>query len=239
MPKMNLRLVNKQEISSQVFLNTFSTNAEFEYVPGQFLSFKVEDKTFRSYSIVEVATKSSYFNSDALKPTSGTKLISFIVNTKQAGPGSKLMQDSPINTEVEVIGPAGRFRQQDNNLKKIFVCTGTGLAPFVPMIKELFSKNPKQNITIYFGAKTNQNVFVDKLFTPEEMEKIKLVVCLSSETLVKGTRSGFVNAAILEDIKNYTEPEFYVCGNPVMVESVRILLEEKGADKVYLEKYTL
>jgi Na+-transporting NADH:ubiquinone oxidoreductase subunit F len=239
MPKMNLKLVNKQEISSQVFLNTFSTKGEFEYVPGQFLSFKVEDKTFRSYSIVEVATKSSYFNSEELNLESGTKFISFVVNTKQAGPGSKLMQDSPINTEVEAIGPAGRFRQQDTNLNKIFVCTGTGLAPFVPMIKELFAKHDSTSITIYFGAKTNQDVFVDKLFTAEELLKIKLIVCLSSESGVKDTRSGFVNSAILEDVKNYTEPEFYLCGNPAMVESVKLLLEEKGADKIYLEKYTL
>jgi NAD(P)H-flavin reductase len=239
MPKMNLKLVNKQEISSQVFLNTFSTNSEFEYIPGQFLSFKVEDKTFRSYSIVEVATKSSYFNSDELNLESETKFISFVVNTKQSGPGSKLMQDSPINTEVEAIGPAGRFKQQDTNLNKIFVCTGTGLAPFVPMIKELFTKYNTSTITIYFGAKTSQDVFVDKLFSPQELQKIKLIVCLSSELGLKGTRSGFVNAAILEDVKSYTEPEFYLCGNPVMVESVKLLLEEKGADKIYLEKYTL
>lgn len=236
---MNLKLVNKQEISSQVFLNTFSTNTDFEYTPGQFLSFKVEDKTFRSYSIVEVTTKSSYFNSDELNLESGTKFISFLVNTKQAGPGSKLMQDSPINTEVEAIGPAGRFKQQDTNLNKIFVCTGTGLAPFVPMIKELFAKNVTTSITIYFGAKTSQDVFVDKLFTPQELQKIKVIVCLSAESGVNDTRSGFVNAAISEDVKNYTEPEFYLSGNPAMVESVQILLEEKGVDKIYLEKYTL
>lgn len=256
MPKLQLKLVDRKLIGDCVYLVTFRSAENFEYKPGQFLSFKIEEKVFRSYSVVEASQKSSYFNSP--QDNLG-KFISFIVNTKSGGHGSKLMQDSKINTLVEAIGPAGRFHLQDTNFPKVFVCTGTGLAPFVPMIRQLLSKDDIGNseslqpeivnvsgdkktmsaINIYFGAKTSQDQFIDKLFTKEELDQLDIFVSLSSEEPENGEYKGFVNEALLKNITDYKAAEFYLCGNPAMIESVKAMLEEHNADKVYLEKYTL
>ena len=256
MPKLQLKLVDRKLIGDCVYLVTFHSAENFEYKPGQFLSFKVEEKVFRSYSIVEASQTSSYSNSSEEKVG---RFISFIVNTKSGGYGSKLMQDAKIDTLVEAVGPAGRFQLQNTDFPKVFVCTGTGLAPFVPMIKQLLysgdQSNPitpdletadgntenkaKPRIDIYFGAKTSQDKFIDKLFTKEELDQLNTFVSLSNEEPKNGEYKGFVNEALLKNITDYKAAEFYLCGNPVMVESVKAMLEEHQADKVYLEKYTL
>ena len=55
----------------------------------------------------------------------------------------------------------------------------------------------------------------------------------------EGEYKGFVNQAMLETIQDFSKPEFYLCGNPLMVESVRLMLEEQKAKKVFFEKYSL
>lgn len=240
MPKLNLKIVNRQLIGDKVFLVTFYSKEDFAYNPGQFLSFKVADKTFRSYSIVEVSEKSSFFDSSKIDPTNvHGRFISFIVNTNQSGPGSVLMESSSINFEVEAVGPAGRFEMQNSSDKKIFVCTGTGLAPFVPMIRMLLKNPNPPKMDLYFGAKNSVDKFFNKLFSSDELQKIKIYTSLSIGEPKEGEYKGFVNQAMLETIQDFSKPEFYLCGNPLMVESVRLMLEEQKAKKVFFEKYSL
>ncbi len=239
MPKLQLKLVDRQLVGDQVYLIIFHTQQSFAYKPGQFLSFKIAEGVVRSYSILELSKQSSFFNSSNISSHSDSSFISFIINTKQSGLGSSFMEQSAIGTEIEAIGPAGRFSMQDTPLNKVFVCTGTGLAPFVPMIKVLLSNKVPCKIDLYFGAKTSKDKFIDRFFSQEELSKISVYTSLSAEEPGIGEYKGFVNDAISSNIEEFKTQEFYLCGNPLMVESVRNMLEERGADKIYLEKYSL
>lgn len=245
MPKLKLKLVNRQMVGDRVYLLSFYSDLAISFKPGQFLSFKIADGVLRSYSILDLSNPSPFFDSSVItsdNQNTQTKLdgsfISFIVNTRQAGVGSTFMEQAEIGFEVEAIGPAGRFGLEENNLDKVFVCTGTGLAPFIPMIKQVLARPEHGRIDLYFGVKNSKDKFVNQFFSESELSKINTYISLSSEEPGLGEYKGFVNEAILANIQSFDKQEFYLCGNPLMIDSVKNLLELNQADKIYFEKYS-
>jgi len=242
MPKLKLKLVDRQMVGDRVYLVSFYSDLAVSFKPGQFLSFKIADGVLRSYSILDISNPSPFFSSTPLVAT-GNKtedgsFISFIINTRQEGIGSTFMEQTEIGFEVEAIGPAGRFGLQDNNLDKVFVCTGTGLAPFIPMIKQILTIPEHGKIDLYFGVKNSKDKFVNRFFSESELSKINTYISLSAEQPGLGEYKGFVNEAILANIHSFNKQEFYLCGNPLMIDSVKNLLELNQADKIYFEKYS-
>ena len=92
--------------------------------PGQFCSIRVAEGFFRAYSIA-----SDYKNFSEYK---------FLVSIAHEGIGANFFRNIKLGDEIDFLGPNGHFFIQNpiaDNL--IFCATGTGIAPFIPMIQFL------------------------------------------------------------------------------------------------------
>ena len=228
MPKQIFNLKTSKEIVPQIFATTFlapKTNT----IAGQFVTFEVAPKEYRSYSIVSNADENDQ------------SLIEFMVNTRPNGVGSKWFANP--SATIFTIGPSGSFRLQNTDLPKVFVATSTGLAPFVYMLSELFAKDPNAVATVYFGCVTNAYNITDLYL--EQFEKypnFSYKICTDEECHLNPEHEKFycgrVTGAIQEQIQDFANTEFYVCGNPFMVDAVVQMLEEKAVTDIYTEKFS-
>ena len=228
MPKQIFNLEKSQEIVPQIFATTFKTK-KIVTVAGQFITFEVAPKEYRSYSLVS--------NTDLGEES----LLEFMVNTRPNGVGSKWF--SSPQTTISAIGPSGQFRLQNTDLPKVFVATSTGLAPFVYMLKELFAKNPDAVATVYFGCLSNKYNITDLYIQQfEKYPNFDYRVCTDEECELNPTNGkyycGRVTGAMGEQIANFENTEFYICGNPFMVDAVVQMLEEKAVSNIYTEKFS-
>ena len=218
-----IKITSKVELHPLTYLFKFETQQKMDWQPGQFLVLQIEPRIFRSYSIVNIHENE----------------LTLLIDCKIGGPASKFFEASQIGTELNIVGkPLGKFVIQPNDKHKIFVATGTGLAPFIPMIA-----SGTQPMSLFFGARFATDDYCKNLLLQFKANhpNLSLFRCLSQEDSnpAESIYKGRVTSIIPNEIKDYSDKEFYLCGNPAMVNEVTEILLSKGVSKDFIitEKY--
>lgn len=223
-----LTIITKEEFLPGVYLFVLRLSAPVSFFPGQHVVLQIEPKVFRSYSLIAVDEET----------------ITLLIDVRIGGPASKFFEASKEGTTLNLIGkPLGRFIVHDTGKPKIFVATGTGVAPFVPMIKATLDKDPKADVKLYFGARTLEDDYCDRLFDGylgEKYPHFEIIHCISKPDgdLPENYRHGRVTKIVPEHHEDCRTQEFYLCGNPQMVDDIQVVLKQNGADEnLFMEKY--
>lgn len=146
--------------------------------------------------------------------------------------------------EVNLNGPYGDFYyHEDNGGDMLMVAAGTGMAPIISILNHMRDNDIKRKARFFFGAKTTEDLFIlDEL---EQFEKdlhdFKFMPTLSRVTDDMNWTGdvGRVNNSIekyVDQDGNYTA---YLCGSPVMIESIIESLTAKGIplENIYYDKF--
>jgi NAD(P)H-flavin reductase len=248
MPKHNLVLKSNLNISEKTQFATFFCKDKVDSKPGKFFSIEVEPGQRRAYSVVECSpTSPSFFSETKLLPkTEPGTYVSFLVSCKAGGHGSKFFENSKPGIEVSAVGPAGSFGLIESDRAKIFVATGTGLAPFVGMISQVLDGDNQAEVYLFFAVWTKPDDYA-KLFFEKYSDqgkypnfKIYTVVDRFEESdLEEFVKGGRVTTVIPEMISNLPDYDYYLCGHPAMVSSMEevLLSYEVSKDQIKKEKF--
>ncbi len=136
--------------------NNISFNA------GQFFSIGIPDILInREYSVCS-GEKDDY--------------LEFLIREISDGILSKKLRELKKGNEVKVLGPYGNFylKKMDYNKKYIFIASGTGISPFMSLIKTY----PDLNYKIYHGIRFHEDSIEElnnenyiKFITREKIKK--------------------------------------------------------------------
>ena len=91
--------------------------------------------------------------------------ITFLIKLTDLGRGARLLRDIEIGAYIRIRGIFGRFVLQNTPNPKVFIATGTGLAPIYNMIRSLPQDTKKP---LYFTVATE-----DELFYVDELKNIE------------------------------------------------------------------
>lgn len=182
------------------------------FAPGQFARLEVARGTWRDYSIVAIQDEE----------------VRFLVSTRTGGPGSRFVATTVPGTPVVVELPLGRFTTTGSGRRRVFVATGTGLAPLLPMM----AAGDGSGDTLLFGCR----------FLAEDLTQLvsdplpSTIRCITGEQ-VDGARQGRVTEALAELDLDPENTEFHLCGSAAMVADAATLLARRGARFVFSEPY--
>jgi ferredoxin/flavodoxin---NADP+ reductase len=145
-----------------------------------------------------------------------------------------------VGHEMRMIGPKGKFMlQPDDERMHVFISTGTGIAPFISMMRTLLEDGrPRPAIVLHGVSYVSDLGYGDLLQAWQASGEypVTYVPTVSRPTETPnagwGGRIGRVEANILPvcDELGLT-PEnsvMYICGNPEMIVSAEALLLERG-----------
>lgn len=199
-------IVEKRKLSDTVMeIRLKSTQNNF--VPGQYITVRFKDDIGyfnRAYSIVEFKDG----------------MLTLCVTLLNGGRGSSFFVNYDVGDEVEVTEPKGGFCLQDNDNPKVFVGTGTGLAPLISLMESC----PEVKKTLYFGQRTEKELFyLDRLAA---IPNLDVHVCLD---FADDDWTGF-RGRVTDDFVNYPlarDTEVYTCGSDPMMEGLRGILKKK------------
>lgn len=217
--KNDCEIVEKKKIIENVFIITYKFVEGFQWEPGQFVGITINKSYRRSYSIFS-------YSKD---------LITFLIDTKPGGIASQFFEEVKLGEKNQILGPYGKFTLNDNPMRKVLICTGTGIAPFIPMIKKYSDKD----FLVLFGVRKNEDDYGFKFI--KECKNVTYIRCVSREEpsdsfehiSFKGRVTDWLNMNNLDNVNS----EYYICGNPNMVSDVNNLLNKKGIENIYVEKY--
>ncbi|MCS7317920.1 MAG: FAD-dependent oxidoreductase [Candidatus Dojkabacteria bacterium] len=236
--RWDARLIRKEYLTDKVIYFEFTCIPNFSFQPGQFVTIKVPNRNIpRAYSIVSV--NSTY--------------ISFLIDISPQGINSKYFESMNINDTVEIAGPYGLFMLKNNNKPKIFLCTSTGIAPFLPMFYKIFEeKKSSYDVTLCFGTRFNRHDFVYAFIKQYfNYSSFKYYRCVSREdrntfdpknlnvNFFAGRITNLLPILKNKNIEQFLHSEFYICGSNEIVESIKNTLLDLSVlkENIFFEKY--
>jgi len=198
---------------------------EINFKPGQYIQILTpkykgnREEIYRAYSI-------------ASAPSDMKSLELFIGYIPNGICTTYIHQHLTLDKKLTIVGPYGDFFYQHGDKEMVMVAIGTGMAPIMSILKYMRDEKIDRKVTFYFGARTREDLYMmDELKQLEkELPNFELITCLSRPTEVcdwEGEK-GRVTNLIEKYLSNGPECEAYLCGSPVMIDSVTPILKEKG-----------
>jgi len=196
-------------------------------------------KSFRLEPAVNIDYKAGQFLSVILKKDSNLKRYLSISSsptekchiefTKKLTNSdfSKSLNELKAGDTVEVQYPMGNFTLKEGLSKIAFISGGIGITPIRSIAKYVVDNNMGVDmILVYANRSIKDIVFKDDFdYMQKVYPKLKVshVLC-EAEPGFKCT-IGLINAAIIKnEVSDYSERKFYLCGPPAMVESMKKIL---------------
>lgn len=143
---------------------------------------------------------------------------------------SKALDSLKPGNMVKIKYPYGNFTFGGEYPKIAFLSGGIGITPIRSICKYAVDKKIKTNIILLYGNRTIGDIAFNEDFSKMQKEypDLKVVHILSGAETGWTGRAGHINKIVIEEeIPDYIERKFYLCGPPAMVESMKkILLDE-------------
>ena len=190
------KVISIREISKTAFVLRLERN-NFDFIPGQCANIGIPKMAInREYSIYSGI---------------GDKYLEFLIKEVKNGVVSTSLKKSVKGDFLTIDGAYGLFTIIDMNKKYVFVCTGTGIAPFHSIIKSY----PNLKYTVLHGIREKSEEYDKKDYK-------NYISCISKE-----------DTRVTDYLKNNkidTESIYYLCGNSSMINDVYDILREKGVN---------
>lgn len=213
------RVKEKNMLNRDVLEVTFETD-NFSCKPGQYISLQASDlvwKFSRSYSIA-TSTQNSF--------TLNVKLL-------HKGRGSNFLKKLKNGDNIRFLWPLGNFYLKDTKNKKVFIATGTGLAPMIAMLEACPKEIEK---VVLFWVRYEEDIYYKEKL--EQYKNTKVIIKVS-----KPSKSYAWDVWRVTDSLNMIgkDDEVYICWNPEMVQSVQTKLSEMWHNKnfIFNESFTI
>jgi NAD(P)H-flavin reductase/ferredoxin len=209
-------VVNVQEASRETMTLTLETQGPFAFLPGQYVNISPHPGLERSFSMANAP--------DA------TTLV-FHIALRSDGKFCNWLRAAPPGATVQLSPARGTFFLRDDLRPKVMVAGGTGLAPFLAMLRSLAAGSGPQrsaSVTLLVGARSERHLFEKAALDALRVELPGLDVRYACDEVAEGspTRQGRVTD-MLGEIELDRAATVYVCGPPPMVEAARQALKSR------------
>ena len=215
--KQRVVLERKTALTESIWELQFRLERPIDFVPGQFARILVGEWEWRDYSIAAV---------DGLE-------VTFLISNRTGGHGSEFVNSVLPGEHTEMELPLGGYALAKNRHRKVFIATGTGLAPYLPMFRQLERDGAAESAELYFGCRTR----ADDITANFAAYLPRTTSCISREAPGASGFKGRVSEAVARMPFDPGTTDFYLCGSAAMVADCRSILERAGALHLHAEAY--
>ena len=216
------RVAKKEQLSHDVIALHLQLPASerLQFLAGQYIEFILKDGKRRAFSIANAPHDSDFLQLH-IRVIPGGVFSAYVAD--------ELQEKAILRLEA----PFGNFFLREDSQKPIiFVAGGTGFAPVKGIIEHMLHHNINRDIILYRGARVLDDLYMNELcekwaeFTPH----LTYIPVLSEplETDNWQGRTGLVHQAVLDDHKDLSGFQAYVCGAPGMCEVAHTSFVQQG-----------
>jgi CDP-4-dehydro-6-deoxyglucose reductase, E3 len=201
-------------------------DAAVRWRAGQFISVNVGEQPdgtpiLRSYSL-------------ASRPSPEAR-VRLVVKLLPHGPASDWFRTLRPGSRVRFTGPMGFFvLELMHHGDVVLGATGTGIAPFLPMIEELLERGEPGRIHLFWGLREESDLFWQReiaALVDRGAGRLEATVMLSRGGDSWSGARGRINPPVYQLLPSLNRPTFYLCGNGAMIRDVKAGLVERGVDR--------
>lgn len=144
---------------------------------------------------------------------------------------SKALNELRIGQLYPIRMPLGKFIFEGQFEKAAFLSGGIGITPIRSICKFATDKKLTSSLILLYSSRTPEYLIFRHDFSlmQKENKNLKIVYTLTDcNEKVPECRMGYINEDMIkEEIPDYKERKFFICGPPAMVEAMRAMLTDK------------
>ena len=207
---IDARVFRLQKLADDVMLVhlRFPAGIRAKFKAGQHLNLILENGERRDFSMANAPRESDAAQLN-IRHVPGGAFTTYVFERLKRGDHLK----------VEI--PFGDFVLRESNKPILFVAGSTGFAPIRSMIEDMFIKNIRRDMTLYWGARQRGGLYSELPHKWAKQNPHFKYVPVISDTPEPGIRHNLVHKAVLEDHPSLAGFQAYVCGVPVMTQAAK------------------
>jgi all-trans-retinol 13,14-reductase len=210
-----VKLLKKKYITDTTIELTFEKPTGFSHVPGQYAIVRLNnpkqtelDLPFRSLSIV----------SHPDEPT-----LRFAMRISNSSFKLSCLQMS-VGEQATIFGPTGQFVLNPVSQRIVFLISGIGITPVIPMLKELERTQFKGNVYLFYSNKTLSSKAYNN-------ELDRLAIDGYTYRPVITTIESRINADLLKTyLSDMQSHDYFLVGTSEFILAMTALLKTEGVD---------
>jgi CDP-4-dehydro-6-deoxyglucose reductase len=233
--KMPSRVASVTKAAPDVAIITLQlpANEALAYRAGQYIEFMLKDGKRRAYSIANAPSLDKPLELH-IRHLPGGVFTDHVFST---------MKERDI---LRFEGPLGTFFLREESAKPIvLLASGTGFAPVKALVEHMIDLQSTRPVSLYWGGRRPQDLYMHALCeqwaaTLPNFRYVPVISDALPEDDWQG-RTGFVHAAVLQDLPDLSNHQVYACGAPVMIDAARRDYAASGklaADEFYADAFT-
>ncbi|MCX5704815.1 MAG: FAD-dependent oxidoreductase [Candidatus Omnitrophica bacterium] len=194
---------------------------------------RVQDINFKAGQLLQVTLQNNPQLKHYLSISSSPSEKCHLEFTKKLSQSdfSKAMDALKPGDELQIQYPFGKFTLEDNPAGKIaFLSGGIGITPLRSITKDVVDRNLGVDIVLVYSNRSVKDiVFKDDLSAMQKMyPKLRVAHVLCETEPGFKCSVGYINASIIRnEVSDYKERKFFLCGPPGMVEAMRKMLSDE------------
>lgn len=196
-----------------------------DYFPGQFAFIKFTQSALPKETHPFTISSSPFTLEDRI----------FLL-VKESGDWTAKLSELMSGDMATVEGPYGDFFTEEMlqaGTPLVFLAGGIGITPILSLLQSDVLEPDRPVFLIWSVSKQEDLFFMDFLESLNELPHFSLRITLTQETTLDYD-TGRISREYLEELgvdEHYSNGEFYLCGPPLMMESIRKLLLQEGVDR--------
>ena len=231
---MPCRIIRLDPVAQDVMLVSLALpkGQNFNYLPGQYIDIVLRDGQRRSFSL-------SSLPSEAID----TGLELHVRRVPGGRFTSRVFDGLRLRDLLRFEGPFGTyFLKSDPDTRLLMIAGGTGFSPIKALIKQALNEHPKTRIHLFWGARNEQDLYMnDWVRNLQQIHSgLDYTPVLSDQWSDNWQgETGFVHEAVCRHYDSVSEFDIYASGPPIMIDSVRNSLIERGLnpDRFYFDSF--
>ncbi len=228
--KVQLIDIKKETKNVKSYFLKSLNGQNLDFLPGQFVNLYVKinnERVKRSYSIASSPLNKKYVEL-TIKLVPNGKVSPYMHNGVKVG------------DIFEISQPRGKFFYMDHLKSIVLIAAGSGIVPFMSMIRYCTEKKLDTKISLLYSSKTEKDIIYQKEL--EKLEKInsnlKIYHTLTRDSWKnKRGHTGRINKDfIYETVQNIFKNTYYICGSFGFVHDMAEILKEIGINRKQIKR---
>ena len=203
-----------RQVASETMRLQVSIPESVQFEPGQYVRIQPKGSEIsRSYSMAN---------------TPGSHDLEFFIRLVPDGAFSQWLASAKAGDEVELSVPRGTFFLRDEERPRLFVAGGTGVAPFLSMLRSMSENARAQPTTVLIGARTHSHLFALDEFEAFRQASSNVQIQLAVEQDADADCHQGYPTDLIAGLGLDPSTRVYLCGPPPMIEAGRKAAEAAG-----------
>lgn len=225
-PPVRAEVLAVEPVASEIVRLLVRVPEHVAFEPGQYVRIHpIGTEVSRSYSMANVP---------------GSSELEFFIRIVAGGAFSAWLATAKAGDALELSAPHGTFFLREEERPRLFVAGGTGVAPFLSMLRAMPPASPARKTTVLIGARTPGHLFaMDELAAlSRKLGEVTLRVAVEQDA-APGCHQGYATD-LIPGLGLDPSTRVYLCGPPPMVEAGRRAADAAGLRRadVLCERFT-